>query len=164
MQNAVKDIEEHLARKREQLSPRTKSPWFSGYRPETDITPELSSSDATYYQSLIGVLQMIVELNRVDITIETSVLASLTELPREGHLKELFHIFSFLKGKHRAAMLVDPTEPDLNESIFKNEDWSATAYVEYKEKMPSNASKSRRIDFTTRAFVDSDDAGDCITR
>ena len=59
IQNAVKNVEEHLDQKGEKLPPRAKSPWSTGYRPETDISPELSPSDAAYFQSLIGVLRWI---------------------------------------------------------------------------------------------------------
>ena len=47
----------------------------SGYCPEIDITPELGKEDAAYFHSLIGVLRWIVELGRVDINIEASMLS-----------------------------------------------------------------------------------------
>jgi len=164
VQNAVKNVEEHLAKKGEHLPPRAKAPWSTGYRPETDVTPELSSSDAAYFQSLIGVLRWIVELNRVDITMETSALASMMALPREGHLREVYHMFSFLKSKHNAVMVFDPTVPEIDYSSFQDHDWSATAYGDCKEDKPSNAPLPRGLGFIMRAFVDSDHAGDCITR
>ena len=164
IQNAVKNVEKHLANKDEKLPSRVKSPWSTGYRPETDISPELTASDAAYFQSLIGVLRWIVELNRIDITMETSAMASMMALPREGHLTQLYHMFSFLKSKHNAVMVFDPSEPDINESLFTDEDWTATAYGECKEELPSNAPEPRGLGFTMRAFVDSDHAGDCITR
>ena len=57
IQNAVKNVELHLAKKNQSLPARAKSPWTTGYRPEIDVTPELSPIDAAYYQSLIGVLR-----------------------------------------------------------------------------------------------------------
>ena len=57
IQAAVENVEKHLAKKGEKLPPNSKSPWATGYRPETDTSPELSSSDAAYFQSLIGVLR-----------------------------------------------------------------------------------------------------------
>ena len=53
IQAAVSNVIEHLAKTGEKLPPNTKSPWSTGYRPETDITAELSSGDAAYFQSLI---------------------------------------------------------------------------------------------------------------
>ena len=54
-------------------------------------------------------------------------------LPRKGHLKALFQIFAFLKNKHNYVIVFDPTEPDINDSKFNNEDWPSTAYGECKE-------------------------------
>ena len=54
------------------------------------------------------------------------------DLPCKGHLKVLFQIFAFLKNKHNSVMVFDPTEPDIDESQFNNEDWSATDYGECK--------------------------------
>ena len=95
---------------------------------------------------------------------EISVMASMTALSREGHLKTLYHMFSFLKSKHNAVMVFDPTEPDINLSLFTDEDWTSTAYGDCKEDLPPNAPEPRGKGFTIRAFVDSDHAGDYITR
>jgi hypothetical protein len=84
--------------------------------------------------------------------------------PRTGHLSAVFHMFAFLKVKHNGVMVFDPTEPDLDISQFPVEDWSASAYGECKEELPPNAPKSRGLGFTMRSFVDSDHAGDTITR
>ena len=105
------------------------------------------------------------ELGRSDIAMETSALASsMMALPREGHLKAIFQMFAFLKTKHNGVMVFDPTEPDIDLSKFPTEDWSATPYGVRKEDIPSNAPSPRGIGFTMRAFVDSDHAGDSITR
>ena len=56
------------------------------------MTPELGEDDALYYHTLLGVLQWIVDLGRVDIDVEVSMMSSCLELPWEGHLKELYHI------------------------------------------------------------------------
>ena len=55
-------------------------------RPEVDASQELDSQQAAYYQSLIGTLRWIVELGRIDIATEASLLASCMALPRIGHL------------------------------------------------------------------------------
>lgn len=140
------------------------SPWTSNYRPETDTSPELSPLQAAYYQSLIGVLRWITELGRADITMETSAMASMMAMPRQGHLEQLFHMFAYLKLKHNSSMVFDPTEPDIDESQFPRENWSSSVYGEVQEEIPGNAPEPRGIGFTMRAFVDSDHAGDVSTR
>ena len=63
------------------------APMSNEYRPEIYISFELNATDAAYYQSLIGILQWMVEFGRVDVTTEVSMLLSCLALPREGHLK-----------------------------------------------------------------------------
>ena len=67
------------------------------YRAEIDVSPELNATDAAYYQSLIGVARWMVELGRVDICTEVLMLSSCLALPREGHLLQLFCMFSYLE-------------------------------------------------------------------
>ena len=164
VQNAVRNVEDYLKKNDDKLPSRARSPWTSGYRPETDVTPELSPAKATYYQSLIGILRWIVELGRVDITMETSSMASMMALPRQGHLRQVYHMFSFLKSKHNGVMVFDPTPPTINDSNFPKEDWTAACYGECKEELPSNAPVPRGLGMIMRAFVDSDHAGDVTTR
>ena len=102
---------------------------------------------ASYYQSLIGILHWIVELGRIDITTEVSMMASYMSLPCQGHQDQLFHIFAFLKNKHNAEMVFDPSEPDIDKNLFPKEDWSNTVYGECSEDIPSNISEARGFGF-----------------
>jgi hypothetical protein len=88
VQNAVKGVEEYLSRDGKSLPSRVKSCWTSNYHPEADTSPELSPTHAAYYQSLIGVLRWITELGWVDITMETSAMASIIAMPCQGHLEQ----------------------------------------------------------------------------
>ena len=165
VQNAVRNVEKYLERNgRSTLKRNCKSPWPCNYRPEIDTSPELPLDEVSYYQSLIGVLRWIVELGRADLAMETSALASVMAMPRRGHLEAVFHIFAFLKTRHNAVMVFDPSEPTIDETQFAKEDWSATPYGNCTEDVPSNAPVPRGIGLTMRAFVDSDHAGDLLTR
>ena len=88
------------------------------YRPELDVTPELNSTDATYYQSLIGILRWMVELGRIDICLEVSMMSSHLALPREGHLEQVLHIFGYLKKYHNGTLVNDPSDPVIDEEKF----------------------------------------------
>ena len=88
IQNVICNIEKHLKTKSKRMRKRATSPISPGYRPEIDVTGELSPSDAKYYQSLIGILRWIVELGRWDITTEVSMMASCMGLPRVGHMEQ----------------------------------------------------------------------------
>ena len=164
VQNAVKNVEEYLRKKGKSLPAKASSPLSNNYRPEVDVTCELDSLDASYYQSLIGILRWIVELGRIDITVEASMMASCMALPRQGHLDQLYHIFAYLKLKHNSEMVFDPSEPDIDETTFEKQDWQHTVYGAGSEEKPANAREPRGFGFKIRAYVDADHAGDTITR
>jgi hypothetical protein len=58
------------------------------------------------YQELIGELRWAIEIGRVDILHEVSLLSSHQASPRRGHLEQLIHIFSFLKRKPKTNTLL----------------------------------------------------------
>ena len=64
-----------------------------------------------------------VELGRVDMITEVSLLASHLALPREGHLEAVFHIYAYLKCKHNSRMIFDPTYPTIDMNQFLEHDW-----------------------------------------
>jgi hypothetical protein len=88
------------------------------YRPELDISPELTAEVANWYQSAIGVLRSAIELGRIDIVTEVSMLASQMALPRKGHLVAVLRIFSYLKKHHNSRIAFDPSYPEIDQSQF----------------------------------------------
>ena len=62
VQEAVNTVERHLTDKGMHLKSGGTAPLSPGYRPELDASTELELQDATYYQSLIGILWWMVEL------------------------------------------------------------------------------------------------------
>ena len=165
VQSAVRNVEAHLSKIGGKLPTRAATPFSSGYRPEIDVSKELNPTEAAYYQSLIGILCWIVELGRMDMTCEVSMMASMMALPRERHLHELFHMFAYLKNHHNAELVLDPTVRDFDvDELFPRRDWKHTPFVDAKEEIPPNAPEARGLGFTIFANVDSDHAGDEITR
>ena len=163
VQEAIKNVELYLQRKGMALRRGTKSPMTTNYRPECDISPELKPEDASYYQSLIGVLRWMVEMGRLDICCEVSMMSSHVAMPREGHLQQLFHMFSYLKAHHNARIVLDPTYPDIDATAFEKRNWKEF-YGETREKLPPDAPTPLGKELLIRAFVDADHAGDKITR
>lgn len=166
VQAAVQNVEDTLKKKGLKLPTRgINSPTSTNYRPEIDSSPELDGCESAYYQSLIGILRWTVELGRVDICCEVSMLSSHLALPRQGHLKQLYNIFAYLKKYHNAEMVFDPSDPSINKHLFERKDWTATEFgLTLSEELPSNMPEGRGQGFTMRAFVDADHAGDSITR
>ena len=101
---------------------KSETPMTTSYCPELDITPELSSKEASYYISPIEILRWIVELGRVDIYLEVSIMFSHIAMLREGHLAQLFHIFSYLKKYHNTEMVFDLSDPVIDESKHQQQD------------------------------------------
>jgi hypothetical protein len=50
-------------------------------------------------------------------------------MPREGHLKQVFHILAYLKGKNNTEMIFDPSIPEIDGSLSPKEDWSSSVYA-----------------------------------
>ena len=124
----VQNVVNYLKKRGEGLAVKDVTPMKSGYRPEIGITPELRSEDAAYYHSFIGVLRWIVELCRIAINVEASMLSSHLALTREGHFQELLHIFSYLKKHINSEMVFDPSDPDIDMDSFQHQDWSYSMY------------------------------------
>ena len=91
------------------------APLKLGYHPEEDDSPELKADGVQYYQELIGVLRWVIELGRLDILLETSLMSAHSTMPRLGHLEQLFHIFGYLKSGSRRKLAFDPTDPGVDE-------------------------------------------------
>ena len=53
---------------------------------------------------------------------EVPVVASVMALPREGYLDALFKMLSFLKSKHNGVAVFGPTELEMDQTQFPNED------------------------------------------
>jgi hypothetical protein len=162
---SVENVKEYIVKRQLEPLRKAKAPFRTKYRPEIDVTPELSVDEASYYQSLIGILRWIVELGRVDICCEVSLLSSHLALPRKGHLDAVFHIFGYLNQHSNSEMVFDPTEPVIEKDIFNLKDWSTSeSGLTLHEEMPYNMPEARGFGFTMRAFVDADHATDSITR
>jgi hypothetical protein len=96
VQEAVKNLEEYLEREHNgrKLGKKRTTPMPASYRPKLDVTPELDVEAANYFQSQIGVLCWAVELGRIDIMTEVSMLSSHLALPWSGHMEAVYNILS----------------------------------------------------------------------
>jgi hypothetical protein len=142
VQATVKNVETFLATQERWRTPsKAETPLQTSYRPELDVTPELQPIEAAYYMSLIGILRWIVELGRVDICLEVSMMSSHLALPREGHLQSVLHIFTYLKKYHNTELIFDPSYPVIDESAFERRDWTSSKFggVDGIKELPKNA-------------------------
>ena len=163
VQTAVKNVETYLKSEDSKcwrMPKKADTPLTTTYRPELDVSRELNVADAAYYQSLIGILRWIVELGRVDVCLEVSMMSSHLALPREGHLEQVLHIFAYLKKYHNNELVYDPSDPVVDENDYKRRDWvsSEFGHVEGKEEFLANMPEPGGHGFIMRAKVDADHA------
>ena len=114
------------------------TPMSTGYRAELDTTPLLSHEQANWYQSAIGALQWAIELRRVGINTEVSILASQMAMPREGHLVAVLRIFGYLKWHHNSRISFNLTYPKINHDSFPQHE-GQQFYGKVKERILLNA-------------------------
>ena len=139
------------------------NPFPTDYEPMEDGTPELDAEHASYYQQLIGIMRWMVEIGRIDIDTQVSMLASHVALPRQGHMSAALHIMAYLRDHHNSRMVFDAHEPEIVKSDFKKYDWQEF-YRDAKEALPPNMPPARGRAVDLRLYVDSDHAGDKVTR
>jgi hypothetical protein len=141
------------------LKTRAPSVLPSGYRPELDATEYCDDELANYYQQQIGVLRWTVELGRINICAEVLMLVAFTAAPRLGHFDAMLHMFAYLHHHPRLRLVFDDHYFDSIEKPAKH-DWSEF-YPDASELLPLNAPRPLGKPI---AFVDSDHAGDLLTR
>jgi hypothetical protein len=102
------------------------------------------------------------ELGRIDIYIDVSLLSSFLAEPRIGHLEQVLHIFSYLKHHTNSHMVFNPNYISWDQASFTEYDWKEF-YLDAKESVPLNAPEPRGNPVQINAFVDADHAGNQVT-
>ena len=103
----MKNVKEHISEDENahlKMPSKAKTPLAMRYQPELDVSPELTLKDASYYQSLIGILRWIIELWWIDICLEVSMMSlhlplpqkDHHPLPQKDHLDQVLHIVAYL--------------------------------------------------------------------
>ena len=110
VQSAVKNVEEYVTKPENshlKILSKAETPLTTSYRPELDVSPEL------------GILRWIVELGRIDICLEVSMMSSHLAMPRKGHLDQVLHIFAYLRKYHNTELVYDPSDPVVELDVFE---------------------------------------------
>ena len=158
---AIKNVTAWLEEREQKLKTRAPSVLPCGYRPELDTSPYCDPEMHNFYQQQIGVLRWIVELGRIDVTAEVSMLAAFLAGPREGHVEAMLHLFAYLNLHDRSRLVLDPSYIEHGEE--PTSDWSGF-YPEAVEDIPPDMPEPLGKAVQITAFVDSDHAGDLLTR
>ena len=133
------------------------------YHPSEDVTKEMNKEELQVYQELIGILLWSVDIFRVDILLEVSLLSSQLEFPRVGYLHAVYRVFGYLKQVPKRKLYFDPRKPIISEDIFQKFDWEYF-YPDACEPIPLDMPRTRGKSVSTHCFVDANHAGDKTTR
>jgi hypothetical protein len=112
---------------------------------------------------LIGQFRWAVEIGRVNILLETSLLSSYLAMPRVGHLEQEFHIFGYLQTHPKRKIGFDPSHPEINKNRFQKCDWEEF-YRDASEAIPENKPEPQGKSMSMHCFVDANHARDMETR
>ena len=96
-------------------------PFPSNYRLKLDVSPVSDDTLMSRYLKLTGVLRWAIELGRIDIMAEVSVLSQHQCQPREGHLAAVYHVFWYLKCNLKeisGRIVFDSNILDIDEQLF----------------------------------------------
>jgi hypothetical protein len=164
IQAAVKNVQEYLKKNGERrLKKKESAPFEATYMAEIDESLVLGPKMANYFQSQIGIFLWCVELGRIDIITEVSMLSTFLCMLREGHLDTVYHLFAYLSLHHNTRVVFDPTYHDVDMRAFIKTDWKPM-YRDVKEAIPPNVPVRRGKSIELHLFVDSDHAGEHFTR
>ena len=161
VKESVKNVEAHLQKQHRELKSKVSSPLPINYSPELEATPLCDDDDVSKYHSRIGVLRWAVELGRIDICTEVSIMAAYAASPRKGHLEAVYHIFAYLKRHDRSRLVFDASRPNNVEQSLP--DWT-DFYKDVKEQIPKDVPEPLGEAVEMMAYIDSDHAGDKVTR
>ncbi len=127
------------------------------YDPSTDLSDLLDPDSSSFYQHLIGVMRWMVELGRIDIGTEVSMLSSYLACPCKGHLESALHVMGYLRLKHNSRLIFDPTYPDFDLTAFPSIDWMEF-YGNVEEAIPPDMPPPLGKDVDLHMMVYSDHA------
>ena len=85
------------------------------------------------------------------------------DLPRKGHLEQVYHVFGYLKTNSKQHILFDTRHPDIDEHAFSSYEWYSF-YHDAKEQLPNNMPHKRGSAVSSHCFVDADHATNTVTR
>lgn len=134
------------------------------YKPELDTTRECDGEHASRFRQIIGILRWAIELGRMDILLEVSMMSQFQANPREGHLEALYLIVFYLSKNPLKRVVFDPRKPQLDERYFNSgADWTEF-YGDVEEEDPPHMPEPLGNSVRMGCFVDANHAGNVVTR
>ena len=83
------------------------NPFSIGHCPELNMSQVLGPHEASYYQSLIGLMMQIIEIEHIDVNTEVLLSSSYSAMLKQGHLEAMLYNMSYLKLRHNCRIAFD---------------------------------------------------------
>ena len=157
------------------LTRRHKSPDhpFSNavYWPELDMSELCISDEHQFYQQMVGIARWMIEVGRIDISFEVSLMSRYLSCPRVGHLYQMLHMFQCLYCNQGLDLIYDSTKINVREltvlphqrADYKTKELGVM-YPDATDYIPDNMSEALGKRVQINAFVDAYLAGETTTR
>src|SRR6056300_532251 len=110
----------------------------------------------------IGILRWLVELGRIDVAAEVSMMSAYNAMPRMGHFHAVLHVFAYLENNLDWELAMDCQSKNWNEIPEQN--WREF-YPFAKDEIPPDMPKplgKKPVELTM--FVDASHAANVVTR
>ena len=92
--------------------PKRNNPCEQDIHLECDQSPLLNATEHRQFQQLVGILNWIMQIGRVDIAYATISLARFVAAPRRTHLQHALYVFGYLRKFPNARTVVNSCDPD----------------------------------------------------
>jgi hypothetical protein len=139
------------------------SPLTGGDHPEIDDSGLLDLAGVSIYQSLIGSLQWVIQLGRIDICTAVMTMSRFRAAPREGHLDRVKRIIGYLSKMRDGVIRIRTEQPDYSNIPDTIYDWEHTVYAGAKEELPDDAPTPLGKEVVMTSFFDANLYHDIIT-
>ena len=115
------------------------SPLVKGDHPEMDNSELCDEKGMATYQTMIGQIQWVVALGRIDVFVACMTMSRWRAAPRIGHLERVKRIYGYLDKFEAGYCRVETDEPDLSHLPEPTYDWGESIYGKVREEIPDNA-------------------------
>ena len=139
------------------------SPLEKGDHPEVDDSEFTDDEGIKQYQAMIGQLQWLIALGRIDVFTATMSMSRWRACPRIGHLNRLKRIYGYVAKMKHGYIRIRTEEPDYSHIPDPGYDWKHTVYGDVKEMLPPDAPKPLGKPVVTTTYVDANLYHDVIT-
>ena len=130
------------------------SPLEPNDHPELDTSEFLDAEGIQLCQSLIGSLQWIITICRLDVQVAVMTLSSFRAAPRRGHLDRARRIYSYICEFDEGCIRIRTGTPDFSECPTQHFDWMNTVCENAKEQLPHDAPPPLGNPVMTTTYVD----------